>query len=1017
MKGLAGFATINWRHVGLLLTLVLLAGAAVLQWLEPALKNYQPQLQETLRQRLKLQELHFENLSWSWSGNTWLTADKLSLVSADGMLRVDDASLAVRISTWNLLFGEVKVAALSIRHPKLDIHIPEESGDARPGVPDLDLSIENAQLSWHYGDERGLIEELNVRMDGAHRKLLLDTPSASLSLSWSVAGEPKDFSLRWQDTQLLPAKLRPRLRGDIGGQLQVESVEAGVWRVRGEIDGKDGTMLLDGGGEPLLPLGSLAFDASVGWPRDEGFSWADISRLHWRDEDHGDIQATAKFQDGELALDVHQGSLAMPVLWSWLKGLGREGWRAWLKDMHHGFATELKGNLFLPWPELGQAPTREHWKKARYQVNTHVVGADLALKTGKTRLSDVDADVYLDQHGLTARMRHVALPASMGVASGQLDIKPWRGLVLNIKGSGDIDVGRLTDWLGVDVFAGLSWTAAPASGEFSFQWLPGQLRPREGNVRMSPAPAWNMKLGDRPLVLTGGELLWSADQKLRINGMQASVAGLAGDLDLTASSKDGVAWDLKTFDANVSGSAADVVQAFRMPVSEPVGSLNAQLSFDGGWKLHADLVDTGWGHLLGSHKLPGAPFKLDASGGYDNGDLRLSSLLGIGQALNFSGFGSRKDAAWHIDMGLLQTPSIDGSLDIVLPRSGDAPVEINVKGAYLDHHFLPESMPLDKAMPSRDWVLRFDLDRIVWNNAELTKAKGQFVSGSQGIGSLQASALKVADLNIKKVDALLSLPGSGVIDIRRLHGKSWGQDFRVSAIVRPDDEDGLLWGGFVNMTGDDFSQLPKSLGWSERFMGGKLRLMLAGNGRFAQGEPWWKGFDGRLRLRVDDGRIAEGGTMTRLLSAANLAELPKLLIINRKDLVGKGMHFKRMQVEADMVGSDAKIHQLAMRSSALDMAGNGDLDVGKGEIDLVLVMRPLQNLDRILGLIPLLRDVLGGAARSLFRKIYHVHGPLGDATVEETSPEEVGLARAGLIESLISLPGKWFGKEAEAQGQ
>ncbi|MDX8411922.1 MAG: AsmA-like C-terminal domain-containing protein [Mariprofundaceae bacterium] len=1016
---MAGFATINWRHVGLLLSLVLLALVAALQWLDPALKKYQPELQESLRQRLNLRELHFENLSWSWSGNTWLTADKLSLVSADGALSMADASLAVRISTWNLLLGEVKVAALSIRHPTLDLRIPEENGGTQADIPDLNLSIENARLSWHYGDQRGLIEELNVRMDGAHRKLLLDTPGVSFSLGWGAAGQPEGFDLRWQDTQMLPAAMRPRMRGDIGGQLQAEFVETGVWRMRADINGRGGSMLLDRGDEPLLPLGSLGIEALLGWSGEEGLQWADLSRLHWRDDEHGNIQATAKYRDGELALYVQKGRLAMPVLWSWLKGLGREGWRAWLKDMHHGFATELRGDLILPWPDLGQAPSREQWKKARYQVHTQVVGADLTLKTGKTRLTKVEAEVDLDQHGLTARLQHAELPASIGVARGQLNIRPWRGLVLDIKGAGDVDVARLTDWLGVEALAGLNWTEAQASGEFSFQWLPGKSRPREGNVRLTPAPAWHMRLGKQPLVLEGGELLWSADQNLYIHGMQARFAGLTGELDLAAGSQDGISWDLNTFDAEGSGGAEDFARSFRMPVSEPMGNLDVQLRFDGSWKLHADLADTGWGHLLGSHKLPGAPFKVDASGGYDNDMLRLSSLLGVGQALNFSGFGSRKDSAWHIEMGLLQTPSFDGSLVLVLPDSSGDPVEINVKGLYLDNNFLPENMPLNQAMPSRDWVLRFDLDRIIWNNAELTQAKGQFVSGGQGIGSLQARALNVANLQVKDVDALLSLPGSSVIDIHRLLGKSWGQDFRASVIVRPDTEDGLLWGGFVNMTGDNFGQLPKSLGWSERFTGGELRLMLTGSGRFSQDEPWWKGFDGRLRLRVDDGRLAEGGILTRLLSAANLAELPKLLIANRKDLIGKGMHFKRMQVEADVLGSQAGIHQLAMRASALDMAGNGTLDVEKGEIDLVMVMRPLQNLDKILGMIPLLRDVFGGAARSLFRKIYHLHGPLADARVEEISPEEVGLARAGLVESLIKLPGKWFGKKptAEAQGQ
>jgi hypothetical protein len=39
-----------------------------------------------------------------------------------------------------------------------------------------------------------------------------------------------------------------------------------------------------------------------------------------------------------------------------------------------------------------------------------------------------------------------------------------------------------------------------------------------------------------------------------------------------------------------------------------------------------------------------------------------------------------------------------------------------------------------------------------------------------------------------------------------------------------------------------------------------------------------------------------------------------------------------------------------------------------------------------------------------------MHGPIADATVEQLSAREAGLAQPGLIERLLNLPNVWFGK-------
>jgi len=242
-----------------------------------------------------------------------------------------------------------------------------------------------------------------------------------------------------------------------------------------------------------------------------------------------------------------------------------------------------------------------------------------------------------------------------------------------------------------------------------------------------------------------------------------------------------------------------------------------------------------------------------------------------------------------------------------------------------------------------------------------------------------------------------------------------GQQMNLSGTLHPEAGGGLRWTGFADISGD-FSQVIKRLDASRLFDGGTVHALWSGSGVVREGMPWWHEMQGRLRLRSDDGRILEGGTMTKLLAALSLADLPGFLTGNRKDISGPGMLYKRLQLEASVQGENAEIRQLAMRASALDMAGKGSLNLADGLIDLYVAVRPLQNLDALINMIPLLRDVILGPAKSVFRKVYHVNGPLHDARVDAVSAESAGLPDSGLLEQLISLPGRWFDAGKKAAG-
>jgi hypothetical protein len=469
-------------------------------------------------------------------------------------------------------------------------------------------------------------------------------------------------------------------------------------------------------------------------------------------------------------------------------------------------------------------------------------------------------------------------------------------------------------------------------------------------------------------------------------------------------------------DAQGQGDLSIIAAHFQLPMSHPSGMLSTSLRYDGAWSGKLDLMQSSWDHLLGSRKSIGEPFSLIYQGSFDqnseNPSIHLTTLQSSGATLQADGQARLSQEGLRLNLKHLKTPAFDGSLNIYAPF-GEEPWEINADANYLNRSALPEKLEHIESDQDKPWSLRARISRFDWADARMSGVHVKLASTTGSTGIFEASQIHTARLDILDVNAMFSLLGKGEIDLRRLRADVEKQHLSMYAHLVPEAGGGMRWNGFASIQGD-FGYLMQRGNISEKFESGLGHVLFSGQGIILRDQPWWQGLDGRLRLRVDSGRILEGGTLTTFLSAISLADLPNLFIGSRKDLTGPGVMYKRMQMEAVMQNQNIHIRNLAMRSSAFDLAGHGRMDIEKDTIDLYLIARPLQNLDAILSKIPLLRDFLGGKAHSFMRKVYRMHGPFTHAEVDAVSPEEAGLASGGLVEHLFNLPESWFGKSDKA---
>ena len=989
-------------------------------WRAPSLDELRPQIEKTLAARLGLKHLQLGKLSWRWAGHTWLKANNITFTGPAERIRVQDAELEVRLSSWDLLRGEIRPTSISLHRGRIALNIPEGSGAGQFPIPAGQLHIEDSSVTFHYGQLSHHLEHLNLHLDADRRTLNMELKGFSLTAAWNPALQPSEVSLNFENLNWLPVEWRQRSRGEFSARLHLRRDANAAWQLRCALHSTGGTTLLDKRQTPLFAFNRLELEANI----ETGAGLGDVRAVTWQrlDWQHAAsaISAHGAWRNSRLKLAVSSDNLDLASLATWLGMATDSDWRTWLGGVR-GTARNLKAELTLAQKKPWTAPQISTSDIKKLRLQTELADAVMPLGAPGEKIGELSGVMRLANGKVEMDVRHALLPRDAGRVHGLLRINNLERPVFAIKGSGEVDVERCRRWLKTGHLPHLIWQDAPAAARFTLFWPLYAELPARGEAHLTPAPAWQVSVMGRALKINAGDLHWQAGKGVRFSGMRIRYEKLDASLDMQLKEGADKALQISSIKLLSDGDFGELARRLRMPIDAPDGQYRLQITYPvkqkkGApiWRLQADLRNAGWENLLGAHKQTGKPYALDLRGRWNKDKLTITRISNSGGAPLVSGSGSISQKRLALDITSLRAPSFRGGIRLIAPFDG-APTEINLASDFMNEGALPKKtsqiVRLADLGPTggkqRKWVLRGKFRRIRWNGVSIRGVDVRFASSLQGIGSLQADALDAAQMSARDVHAFFHLGDGGRIDVRQLTARILGQQLRLSGEVSPEPSGGLRWTGFAGISGD-FGQIIQRLDASRLFKSGVVHALWSGSGIIREDKPWWNAMHGRLRLRADDGRILEGGTMTKLLAALSLADLPHFLTGLRKDMTGPGMLYKRLQLEAAVEGEKAGIRSLAMRASALDMAGKGQINLASGVVDLYVTARPLQNIDAFLRMIPLLRDIVLGPAKSVFRKVYHVHGPLHDAKVEAVSAEEAGLPSSGLLEQLISLPGRWF---------
>ncbi len=976
----------------------------------PSVEDFKPYVESRLKKVLHTESVHLSHLRLAWQAGPVIDLGKVDIQTASFSLQQASVQLAYPI--YYPFVGRFAPEVV-VEHGDVSINLDAKS-EQHTAMPDIQLSLRHVALHWAYRYERQTLRDVSLYVQPHGRNTLLQAPGVHAQLVFGRDGVLRLADVTIEDFSGFPQTWLRYVQGVSKAHVLVQKQGKHTWQWQANMQAKQGLVQVEqvhlripfsqfyGQGDIRLASGeSLAL---------ERFS---ATTLRWR-SDEGFADASMRWQDGKLVLEVADGATDMRNLWSWLWMLDEgEDWHAWLSAMHQGKATHAKGSLSLPWATpLASGLDTAMFSQLEFQVTAKAQGADIALGIAGDYLYGVDAEVEVDERGLRATIHHADLNHGVAQVHGDYHIA-WDSLLMTIDAQGMGDVGKLHTWLDPESAADLHWGKAPAKAKVHMQWYANQTEPTVTTVALQPYQPWHLQLAGIDAVVQQGMATWDYQKGLSLTDMQVETPWFSGKLALFLDKQQD--WALDSLSFTGQSSLATLTDDFMLPIVKPQGYAGIKLMFaKHQWHGVIDLSQNTWQDFIGFHKPKHDRLRITLAGtsGKKTFPIRFHQMR-----VQHPGFAVRGGLVINqdkldFDFQRIQTAQVDGRMRLLMPLDTNQAWGIEAESTYLDHRILHpylDDISLDQPdTPSstRPWHIFAKADTLRWDKSVLRGVKLKLASDQQMTGEFEASSAHIGASHFKRIQASFTVQAHGKLDVHQLKAEGADQSIVVSGTVMPQRDGVLQWQGLALMSGK-FGTLMKQAELDKLFQEGDMHSLFIGKGAFKQGEPWWREVQGSLRLRIDDGRLMEGGTLTHLLAAISLVDLPKYLIFDRGDVVGKGLFYDKLQLEAAIDGHVLNIRQLSLQSSALAAGGRGKVSLDSGDLDIVLVVRPWQNAEVLIGYIPLLGDILTGEDKSILRKVYRIHGPASDAQVDEVDPEEVGLPKAGYLEDLFS-PDKWF---------
>jgi hypothetical protein len=175
----------------------------------------------------------------------------------------------------------------------------------------------------------------------------------------------------------------------------------------------------------------------------------------------------------------------------------------------------------------------------------------------------------------------------------------------------------------------------------------------------------------------------------------------------------------------------------------------------------------------------------------------------------------------------------------------------------------------------------------------------------------------------------------------------------------------------------------------------ELNATIRGQG---QGKEILSSLEGRVDFKSRDGKIYHYPVLQKILSVLSVLEVFRA---RAPTLGGSGFPYHSMAVRGDIHKGKFTVEKAYIGGQSLDIIAQGEVDLEKHKMDLVVLVAPFSTLNWIIRHTPIISKIMGGTVISI---PVRVSGDIGNPDVVFLSPKAVGTRILNILENIIKLP-------------
>ena len=186
-----------------------------------------------------------------------------------------------------------------------------------------------------------------------------------------------------------------------------------------------------------------------------------------------------------------------------------------------------------------------------------------------------------------------------------------------------------------------------------------------------------------------------------------------------------------------------------------------------------------------------------------------------------------------------------------------------------------------------------------------------------------------------------------------------------------------------------------------RKLSGTLNLNGTVTGKGRSFSEWMDTLKGEVAFTTEKGTVKELTILSKLFSLLNVS---RIFSQDYTKLLSSGMPYDTLQSAFTIDQGIARTEGIMLNSPAIKMDGVGDINLGQETLDMEVAVQPLETIDKVVGIIPLVGHILKDEKGAVLVTYYKVTGTLENPEWKAMVFGSLGRKGQSIFKRIFKLP-------------